>query len=54
LQLTSLESLARDIPSQPVLDIWREVGRLEGLCEAKGDLIPWVVYVEGKRGGGLE
>jgi hypothetical protein len=53
LQLTSLESPTREIPSQPVLEPWREVGRPEGLCVVKGDPIPWVVQVEGKRVGGL-
>jgi hypothetical protein len=53
LQSTSLESPTRDIPSQLVLEPWREVGRLEGLCVVKGDAIPWVVQVEGKRAGGL-
>jgi hypothetical protein len=43
LQLTSLESPTREIPSQPVLEPWREVGRPEGLCAVKGDPIPWVV-----------
>jgi hypothetical protein len=36
-QLTSLESPTREIPSQPVLEPWREVGRPEGLCAVKGD-----------------
>jgi hypothetical protein len=28
---------------------WREVGRPEGLCEVKGDLIPWVLQVDGSK-----
>jgi hypothetical protein len=44
-----------EIPHQlSALEPWREVGRLEGLCVVKGDPIPWVVQVVGKRVGGLE
>jgi hypothetical protein len=49
----SMESPAKDIPSQPILDLWREVGRPEELHAKKGDIIPCVVQVEGKRFGGL-
>jgi hypothetical protein len=28
---------------------WREVERPEGLCEVKGDLIPWVLQVDGSK-----
>jgi len=49
----SLESPTREIPKQPMLDPWREVGRFEGLHAEKGDPIPWVVHVEEKRDGGL-
>jgi hypothetical protein len=31
-----------------------EVGRPEGMCAMKGDPIPWVVHVVGKRDGELE
>jgi hypothetical protein len=47
LEVTSMESPTREIPIQPVLEPWRELGRLEGVCAVKGDLIPWVVQVEG-------
>jgi hypothetical protein len=33
---------------------WRGVERPEGLRVVKGDSIPWVVHLEGKRDGGLE
>jgi len=36
-----------------VLEPWREVGRSEEPCALKGDPIPRVVQVEGKRVGGL-
>jgi hypothetical protein len=42
------ESLAREIPIQPVLEPWREVGRPKGLCAVKGDPIPWVVQLRGR------
>jgi hypothetical protein len=44
-----LESPAMRFTSQPsALEPRREVGRPEGLCEVKGDPIPWVVQVERK------
>jgi hypothetical protein len=40
------------IYGQPnALITWREVGRPEGLCGVKGDLIPWVVQVVGNKFG---
>jgi hypothetical protein len=53
LYMTSLESPVREIPSQPMLEPWREVGRPEGLCAVKGDPIPLILQVEGKRARGL-
>jgi hypothetical protein len=46
-------SPVREIPIQPVLDPWREVGRPKGLRVVKGDPNPWFVQVEGKRYGEL-
>lgn len=48
-QLEFLEPQLRDFMYDLAFEPWREVGRPEGLCEVKGDLIPWVLQVDGSK-----
>lgn len=52
-KLASLESPTIEIPCQPMLKSSREVGRPEGLCALNGNLIPQILWVEGKRARGF-
>jgi hypothetical protein len=48
-QLEFLEPQLRYFMYDLAFEPWMEVGRPEGMCEVKGDLIPWVLQVDGSK-----